>query len=160
MGEADPQHAAQLGDPRFEALQSGVANLGRGLVQVAARTARVQQLLESRDLASDPALLHAHLDLLDAVGDAVRALGPHAAADGLALATARAEDALARAGLTPIAPDLGERFDPETMRAVGDVPPADAHVVARTHRRGWARAGDAPLTLRPAWVTVAAAGSR
>jgi molecular chaperone GrpE (heat shock protein) len=147
-------------DARIEALQASVTHLGRGLVQLVARSARVQQLLESRDLSTDPAVLHAHLDLLDAVSAAITSLGPHPASTGLALAAAQAEEALAAAGLAPVRPEPGEAYDPATMRALGDAPAAGAYVVVRAHRAGWARAGEPSITVRPAWVTVAPAPER
>jgi molecular chaperone GrpE (heat shock protein) len=75
---------------------------------------------------------------------------------GLALAAARAHEALAAQGITPMA-EVGA-FDATQQRAIDTVaalPDEEIDVVVHTHRRGWLRQrGGAREVLRAAHVTV------
>jgi|GEM_PF-5484699 hypothetical protein len=75
--------------------------------------------------------------------------------EGARLVRDKARQTLADAGMTRVAPQAGESFDPETQRCLGTAPGQPGRIV-RCERDGW-RSG--ATLLRPADVIIGAAGA-
>jgi molecular chaperone GrpE (heat shock protein) len=138
-----------------------LAQLGKGIVQVNLRLARLTELLERQGSTADRDLAPL-LDLLDAIDRTLRArrapwwrawLQPPDL-DGLALARDQAVQGLLRMGIRP-APADGP-VDPRLHQVLEVLPsdPTRDGCIAATHRTGWVRDGDPPAVLRLAHVTA------
>ena len=86
---------------------------------------------------------------------AAAAAGLIALAESARLVRDKARQTLADAGMTRVAPQAGESFDPETQRCLGTAPGQPGRIV-RCERDGW-RSG--ATLLRPADVIIGAAGA-
>jgi len=163
--------------------RDSLQDVGRGIAQLHMRLGKLIESVE-RGAAVAPVATAAPadnrwrdvlLDLVDALDTALERRhpaplpgrsrwfrarpAPDPSADvwqGLALAAARAHEALAAQGITPMAED--GTFDANQQRAIDTVaalPGEEADVVVHTHRRGWLRQrGGAREVLRAAHVTV------
>jgi len=150
-------------------------NLGRGLVQINLRLAKILEAIEGAGPSSSDAALPLLLDLLDAVertlGDAhlgppapfwVRWLPARVGPDlaGLSLARDQVRDRLEAMGISPVA-DQGP-VDPVLHNVIDTRPTTDesrSGTIAATHQRGWVRRGDPPAVVRHALVTAYARSS-
>lgn len=163
--------------------RDSLQDVGRGIAQLHMRLGKLIETVERSATTAAPAPAatgdnrwrDALLDLVDALDTALerrRAAAQPARSrwfwrrpsvdpsrdvwQGLALAAARAHEALAAQGITPMA-EVGA-FDATQQRAIDTVaalPGEEVDVIVRTHRRGWLRQrGGAREVLRTAHVTV------
>ena len=132
----------------------------------AEHTRQLERLRRQEELTRERGHLGLAKELLpgmDALISAAQIAAEHAPDSelerGLKMVRQEFERALARHGVTPIAPSAGQPFDPEVHEAVATAPadaqtPADS--IAQPLRTGWTHA---TMVLRPAMVQVAVASA-
>lgn len=152
------RHLTEQRDEAEEArrcVQAQVGELQESLEEV--RSAARRRVRGAEDDARHAVrdLAGALLPVEDALARAAEAEGDlEATREGVRLVQRQMESALAKGGLTPVAPLVGDPFDPRTQSCVAEAPGEESGdlVVESVERRGWQLH---ERLLRPAEVIVA-----
>jgi len=159
---------AEEGEADFETLQGEIAALKDQILRIAADAENTKRRAE-RDLAEGRAYAIQKFarDLLGAADNLERAIA-HAPRDsteeavksfitGVELTEKELQGAFERNGLTKVAPNKGDKFDPHLHQAMMEQPGGDVApgAIIQTMQPGYALSG---RIVRPAMVVVAAKG--
>lgn len=151
-------------------IERQLSGIGKAMVQMNLRLGRLSEQVERGSGApkDEGPALNLVFDLIEAIQLTLTAptpappwwarwlrQAPQRDLDGLRLTRDHALEQLRLVEIAP-APSSGP-VDPRVHRVIDVIPtsdPAQDGAIAQVHRMGWARAGDPPITLRHAHVSV------